>query len=146
MFEPAIVFPSAAERRANRSPLSGCHEPLAGQHLAPAVTPANRVSETAGASFLQLPGTGPGGSIQAVLQKRMEHIANGHTPAADDKRTLKELTTKLRFYADDARAFAFNPRVDHDHAAMRNKLVTVGALALAAIDRLDRQPATGEPQ
>lgn len=110
-------------------PLLGQRDPT--EQGAPAAN-----SPAAGA--LHLPGTGPGGSIGAVLQKRLEHIAAGFTPESDDARSLKELTTKLRFYADDARAFAFNPRVDGDHAAMRNKIVNVGALALALIDRIDR--------
>ena len=129
------------EGEAARCDRSGNQHAVAGSVAAEPATPS---SSGAVGQPIALPGTGPGGSIQAILQKRLQHIAKGFTPESDDARSLKELTTKLRFYADDARAFAFNPRVDCDHAAMRDKLVEVGALSLALIDRLDRDAARKE--
>lgn len=90
-----------------------------------------------------LPGTGPGGSIASVLALRLDQVRHGHTPESDAVKSLKQLTTVVRSYADRAREFAFTPHVDADHAAMRNKLVKTAAFALAAIDALDFMASTG---
>lgn len=85
---------------------------------------------------LELPGTGPGGSIAAVLQKRLEHIGLGYGPEHDAQLPDAHLAKEAHKYAGDAVDLILR----HDDAArIRLKLVNGAALLLAAIDRLDAQ-------
>lgn len=84
-----------------------------------------------------LPGTGIGGSLQSVLQCRLQQIAMGHTPQSDAQLPLQFLLCQAMRYGTDARDLLSRPGMDPDHARYRRKLVQMAALTLAAIDRLD---------
>lgn len=98
---------------------------------APAAS-ARSLPASAGAAFL--PGTGAGGSLQAVLQKRLEQIARGYDAAHDAAMPESYLASEAAKYAADA----VDLTLRHDAPdRIRLKLVNAGALLLAAIDRHD---------
>lgn len=150
-----LVWPSLAERRAMRAaetaatptPPFGSRADTIGKDAGPSLRPDRHLAPSAcgpttaadGASFdLQLPGTGPGGSIETVLAKRMAQIARGFTPQADAvgpdgyleeqaKRWLYRAWLSRHQGLDNAAARRA-ARADYAHAA---------ALVIAAIDRID---------
>lgn len=85
-----------------------------------------------------LPGTGPGGSIEAALAVRMKHIAAGHTPAQDAQLPDCFLENQLTSYLHHAQ-LARRSGPDQKAALRRARAayVHVAALALALIDRID---------
>lgn len=95
---------------------------------------------------IELPGAGPGGSISAVLHKRLEHQQLGYTAEHDARAPACFLPGQARIYVTDAIDLI---KRDDDPARIRLKLVNAAALLLAAIDRHDHasiSEAAGEPK
>lgn len=161
MSAPVLVWPDLAQRRAMRAAerqlftdphpsgdaaLDGSTPPQCRQ-LAPPV-PDNATLGAGGALFVQaLPGTGPGGSIGAVLQVRLKQVERGFTPAEDAKgpdcfleneaKTWLHRAWLARQNKADRSAALRAARADYAHAA---------ALLLAAIDRIDFLESNGPLQ
>lgn len=124
------IFPSRAQRLAIHaaSRVTSCSAP---------VEPVNTNGVLGIQADALLPGTGPGGSIEAVLQKRIEQIAKGYSPAEDAKGPdcfLKNAAGRYLYHAKLARTKG------GDLAALqraRAAYVTAASLLLATIDRID---------
>lgn len=100
-----------------------------------------------------LPGMHAGGSLAAILQRRLSHIAHGHTVERDmalrpevlPRRAKEELQFALEDLTmrpaalSDVEAVKIAAR---HRARARHKLVKAGAYILAAIDRLDAEGET----
>lgn len=88
-----------------------------------------------------------GDSLEAVLVERRRQIEQfGHTPQADAALALAHLPKLARQFAADAIDDVQFQRGDWRRNARRH-LARAGAMVLAAIDRLDAEPAddfTGE--
>lgn len=86
-----------------------------------------------------LPGTGAGGSIADVLQCRADQIHRWHhTPEKDRERPVKDFLRDLQLMLTGAKE-------DHQFAMgadrVRARLVKLGAMAIAAIERIDMEEA-----
>lgn len=99
-----------------------------------------------------LPGCGEGEALQLVLQKRLEQIRLGYTPARDDCAPPHWLPIRARDYLTAAiDTDAFGPK-DPDGSKTVLRLVNAAALVFAAIDRVQRQQSnhqqgeTDEPE
>lgn len=81
-----------------------------------------------------------GNALESVLQCRLEQIEKwGHTPEKDRERPLRGFLVDIASLAQAAREdhqFHHND----DPARIRKRLVKLGALILATLDRIDAEP------
>jgi hypothetical protein len=89
-----------------------------------------------------LPGTGPGGSLEAVLRARLRQIQKyGHTPEQDAAAPLRKLTTMLHAaavrLANETKAAGEDEMFDVGLDVLAKRLANIAAMALAAIDRVE---------
>lgn len=127
--QPFLVLPS----------LRGASFPRRGTVAACGIPPAAQGGH--GASFTQLPGTGPGGSLQLVLERRMAQVAKGYTVESDALLPLGFLLQESRRYATDAADWLNRPEKDPQRRNYQRCLVHAVALGLAALDRLQHEQA-----
>ncbi len=119
---------------------SDCIAAPAGGLGAPSTTPTEYgVSKlTDGAPFL--PGTGAGGSLESVLQTRIDQLARGYTASHDAQAPDCFLENQARSYLHTAaldRAPRGNDAPQAGLLRARRSYVRAAALLLAAIDRID---------
>lgn len=93
------------------------------------------LSDSAAAPML--PGTGPGGSLERVLKRRLQMVEQGNTPRTDLKNHRGYLLHKGVYYANRALEFLRSPSLDKDRASYRYHIATMIAYGLAELDRLD---------
>lgn len=155
-----LVFPSRARRLAMRAhPFTGgtsCNpagletlRAAGGNHSLhpgqcdPAGAPGRCLTvideDRAGSAPLSatLPGTGPGGSLERVLKRRLQMVERGHTPHTDLHLGRGALLHKASYYAKRALEFVRMPHVDKSHSSYRHHIATMVAYGLAELDRLD---------
>lgn len=92
-----------------------------------------------------LPGCGDGETLQLVLQRRLEQIAQGYTPEHDDSAPPNWLAKRAADYiAASIDIDTFGPK-DPDGNKTVLRLVNAAALIFAQIDRVQRaQEKRGE--
>lgn len=78
--------------------------------------------------------------LEDVLAKREQQIRCGHTPESDADKTIWEFVSLLRSQVQYAEEAWPHPKSRRDKDALRHRLVKLGALTLALIDRLDSDP------
>jgi hypothetical protein len=135
---PFITLPSLRALRASRAArlpqaTAGSCDPAPAEPCALSASLAPRVPGGQGAF---LPGLDPGGSLQLVLGKRLEHLAKGYDPSHDLRLPIGFLLNEGMRYGADARDWLTRPGQDPDRRHFEGKLVNLGALVLAELDRL----------
>lgn len=118
--------------------MSHSAHPSASAPSADAQTGAASGPQHAGAAPF-LPGCGEGESLQLVLQKRIEQVDQGYTPAHDDTAPPNYLAKRAANYiAASIDVDTFGPK-DPDGSKTVLRLVNAAALIFAQIDRVQRE-------
>lgn len=111
--------------------------------LLPSVPPLRLAGDTGG-SFTDVPGCGPNGSIQLVLQKRLEQARLGYTLEHDLRHEIGELALSADLSLATARRWLARGLTDDpERRHFEHHLVTAIALGLAELDRLHARRAAG---
>lgn len=139
-----MVFPSLHERRKMRSQsaegkviAAECREPEPHRQTQTETSAGVEAHGGAVSGIAPLAGLGPGGSLEAVLQRRLEQIQRGHTPQSDAGKHPRELLSLIDAWLADAHRAWPVARSQQDEKELRFCLIEIAALAIAGIDRMD---------